>query len=80
MNDLTVNEKNLKRRKFDYYKKGFLVLKRKQYQSIVIDDDIEIVVSGITPSHVMLAIKSPTKKVLRGEIVKNQPREKDESQ
>jgi len=59
---------------FGFFRKGFLLLKRKAGQGFHIDSEAEIVVAKIENGVAYLAIKAPNKKVLRTEILSNEPR------
>jgi len=59
---------------FAFGKKGFLILKRRTGQGITIGDDIEIEIAKVEGGEVYIAIKAPAHKVLRQEIIKNEPR------
>lgn len=63
---------------FGFYKKGYLVLKRRVGQGFNIDKETEIVVVRQDADHVYLAIKAPGRKVLRNEIASNEPRVAEE--
>jgi sRNA-binding carbon storage regulator CsrA len=63
---------------YGFYKKGYLILKRKVGQGVNIDLNTEIIIARQDATHVYLAIKAPGKKVLRNEIVSNEPRKPDE--
>lgn len=58
----------------NYYKKGYLTLHRKVGESIIIDDDIEIVITRAQGSNVYVAIKAPGHKVIRSELKNKKPR------
>lgn len=62
---------------YGFYKKGYLVLKRKEGQGVFIDSETEVVVAKVVGNITYLAIKAPNKKVLRSEIVANEPRKKE---
>jgi carbon storage regulator CsrA len=47
---------------------GWLVLSRKEWQSFLIGKDIEISISKIKRSEVLIAIKAPGYKILRKEV------------
>jgi carbon storage regulator CsrA len=59
---------------FAFGKKGFLLLKRRTGQGLSIGDNIEIEIAKVEGGEVYIAIKAPNKKVLRNEIMKNEPR------
>ena len=59
---------------FAFGKKGFLILKRRTGQGVSIGDGIEVEIAKVEGGEVYLAIKAPAHKVLRQEIVKNEPR------
>lgn len=63
---------------YSFYKKGYLILKRRAGQGFRIDEHTEIVVARQDADHVYLAIKAPGRKVLRNEIVSNEPRKPEE--
>lgn len=59
---------------FAFGKKGFLILKRRMGQGLSIGDNIEIEIAKVEGGEVFIAIKAPDQKVLRNEIMKNEPR------
>lgn len=61
-------------KRYGFFKKGYLVLKRRQGQGVFIDNETEVVIAKIDGDNVFLAIKAPKRKVLRSEIVANEPR------
>jgi sRNA-binding carbon storage regulator CsrA len=70
----------VKANKFGFFKKGYLLLERKEGQGFMIDKDTEIVIAKIEGNKAIVAIKAPTKKVVRNEILGNEPRLATEGQ
>lgn len=58
----------------NYYRKGYLVLRRKPGQGFHIDENTEIVVTKVSGKEVTVAIRAPGRQVVRNEIMKNEPR------
>lgn len=64
---MTPNEEKL-------VKKGYLLLRRKEGQGVTIDKDTEVLVSKIEGDKVYLSIKAVGKRIVRNEILGNEPR------
>lgn len=64
----------MKAGEFGFFKKGYLILKRKAGQGFHIDSETEVVIARVHEGEVFVAIKAPKKKVIRNEIMGNEPR------
>lgn len=64
----------MKTNEYSFFKKGFLLLRRKEGQGFFIDKDTEVVVAKIEGGNVYVAIKAPNKRVVRDEIMAKEPR------
>lgn len=55
-----------------------LVLSRKRKQSIIVGDDVEIIVTRINSSDVRIGVKAPKNvKILRGELAAMEERQEE---
>lgn len=64
---------------YKFFKKGYLLLRRKEGQGFFIDNDTEVVIAKIEGDKVYVAIKAPNKRVVRDEIMTKEPRKPDAS-
>ena len=62
---------------YKFFKKGYLLLRRKEGQGFFIDKDTEVVIAKIDGDKVYVAVKAPNKRVVREEIMGNEPRKAD---
>ena len=62
---------------YKFFKKGYLLLRRKEGQGFFIDKDTEVVIAKIDGDKVYVAVKAPNKRVVREEIANNEPRKAD---
>jgi carbon storage regulator CsrA len=69
----------MKAGEFGFFKKGYLILKRKAGQGFHIDSETEVVIARVEGGDVFVAIKAPKKHVVRNEIMSNEPRRPDET-
>lgn len=64
---------------YKFFKKGYLLLRRKEGQGFFIDKDTEVVIAKIDGDKVYVAVKAPNKRVVREEIANNEPRKAEAS-
>lgn len=64
----------MKTDEYKFFKKGYLLLRRKEGQGFFIDKDTEVVIAKIDGDKVYVAVKAPNKRVVREEIAGNEPR------
>ena len=64
----------MKTDEYKFFKKGYLLIRRKEGQGFFIDKDTEVVVAKIEGDKAYIAVKAPNKRVVREEIMKNEPR------
>lgn len=64
---------------YKFFKKGYLLLRRKEGQGFFIDKDTEVVIAKIEGDKVYVAIKAPNKRVVREEIASKEPRKPEAS-
>ena len=67
----------MKTDEYKFFKKGYLLIRRKEGQGFFIDKDTEVVVAKIEGDKVYVAVKAPNKRVVREEIMGNEPRKAD---
>lgn len=70
----TEGNNNMTTKEFNFFKKGYLLLKRRAGQGFHIDDNTEIVIAKVENGEVYVAVKAPDKRIVRNEIMKNEPR------
>jgi len=64
----------MKTDEYKFFKKGYLLIRRKEGQGFFIDKDTEVVVAKIEGDKVYVAVKAPNKRVVREELMGNEPR------
>lgn len=64
----------MKNEEYKFFKKGYLLIRRKEGQGFFIDKDTEVVVAKIDGDKVYVAVKAPNKRVVREELMGNEPR------
>lgn len=64
---------------YKFFKKGYLLLRRKEGQGFFIDKDTEVVIAKIEGDRVYVAIKAPNRRVVREEIAGNEPRKAEQN-
>jgi sRNA-binding carbon storage regulator CsrA len=64
----------MKTEEYKFFKKGYLLIRRKEGQGFFIDKDTEVVVAKIEGDKVYVAVKAPNKRVVREELMGNEPR------
>ncbi len=69
----------MKTNEYSFFKKGYLLLRRKEGQGFHIDSETEVVIAKIEGDRVFVAIKAPKKKIVRNEIMGNEPRKPEAS-
>lgn len=62
---------------YKFFKKGYLLIRRKEGQGFFIDKDTEVVIAKIEGDKVYVAVKAPNKRVVREEIMGNEPRKEN---
>jgi carbon storage regulator CsrA len=68
----------MKAGEYGFYKKGYLILKRRSGQGFHIDSETEVVIARVEGDNVFVAIKAPKKRIVRNEIMMNEPRQPDQ--
>ncbi len=64
---------------YKFFKKGYLLLRRKEGQGFFIDKDTEVVIAKIDGDKVYVAVKAPNRRVVREEIAGKEPRKPEAS-
>jgi sRNA-binding carbon storage regulator CsrA len=64
----------MKANRFGFFKKGYLLLERKEGQGFHIDAETEVVIAKIEGNKAFVAIKAPNRRVVRNEILDKAPR------
>jgi len=64
----------MKSNEFGFFKKGYLLLKRKAGQGFHVNNEVEVVIAKIEGETAFVAVKAPDKRVVRNEIMGNEPR------
>ena len=64
----------MKTDEYKFFKKGYLLIRRKEGQGFFIDKDTEVVIAKVDGDKVYVAVKAPNKRVVREELMGNEPR------
>lgn len=64
----------MKTDEYKFFKKGYLLIRRKEGQGFFIDKDTEVVIAKVDGGNVYVAVKAPNKRVVREELMGNEPR------
>jgi sRNA-binding carbon storage regulator CsrA len=71
-NEMQTNE-------YKFFKKGYLLIRRKEGQGFFIDKDTEVVIAKVDGDKVYVAVKAPNKRVVREELMSKEPRKPEAS-
>lgn len=64
----------MKTNEYKFFKKGYLLIRRKEGQGFFIDKDTEVVIAKVEGDKVYVAVKAPNKRVVREELMGKEPR------
>lgn len=64
---------------YKFFKKGYLLIRRKEGQGFFIDKDTEVVIAKVDGDKVYVAVKAPNKRVVREELMGKEPRKPEVS-